>query len=159
MAVVNEESTQIALGTASPKEFVDVSEWGNSYKLYFDHTRAVTGDANSYTQLVKLPAGRIRVVIPESVIATSAFGALRTMDVGFEAYTGKDGVTVAANDVAFDTAIDVSSAATTIMGAAAGVDPTWYFNSRDGVMLVAKIEAATAVAANTMKGYFTIIGN
>jgi len=157
MAIVNEVSTQLALTQATPKEFIDTSEWGVTSKRYFDHTRAAVGDANSTVDLIDVPAGRVRIVMPDFVIANSAFGAARTMEVGHTGYTDKDGTVVAADDDAFDTAVDVSAAATTKLDTAVGADPTMYFNTRSGFTIQVKIENGTSPAAATLKGYVGLI--
>lgn len=154
MAVVNQNSDQVALGVASPAEFVDVSEWaGRTRRAYFSLTQSGAGDATSIQSLVHLPAGRIRIMIKESYIANSAFGAARTLDVGYAAYTGKDGVAVAADpDALTDAVIDVSAAATNNLAAAAGADPTLFINSRDGVDIESVVAGGTIPDAATLYG-------
>lgn len=154
MAVTNQTSDQITLGTNSPKEFVDVSEWAGRLRVaYFSHTQSGAGDAGSTVDLVKLPAGRIRVMTDLCKIANSAFGAARTLDVGYQAYTAKDGTTTAADPDALTTAvIDVSAAATNFLATAAGADPTLYINSRDGVTIDCVVAGGTIPDAATLYG-------
>lgn len=158
MAVVNVNSDQVALASADPAEFVDVSEWGGrTRRQYFSFAQgAVAGDATSVQTLCTLPAGRLRIIINQSCVANSAFGAARTLDVGYAAYTGKDGVAVAADPDALTTAvIDVSAAATNNLAAAAGADPTLFINSRDGVTIESVVAGGTIPAAATLYGYIT----
>lgn len=159
MAVTTEYSDQLMLTRNEPGEFIDTSEWAGRQRIqYFSFTQgAAAGDANSKAILVELPAGRLRILRDKSVVATSAFGASRTLDVGYQAYTAKDGTATVADDDALVAATSVATAATNDMAAAAGADPTLYVNSRTGLTIEATVEGGTIPAGATITGYIVYV--
>lgn len=116
---------------------------------------AAAGDIGSTMGLVQLPAGRIVVFPKASLLQWSAFGASRTLDVGFAGYTGEDGVAVSGSAVAFDDDIDVSAAGVAALGSdiAAGSGGVFTFKSQSGVKLQAAVAGGTIPAAATLRGY------
>jgi len=125
---------------------------------FFEFTQGSSaGDAGSLAYLVKLPAGKVRVLLPLSRIANSALGASRTMDLGWAAYTNDDGTAVAADPNGLDDGIDVSSAAATNPSGTIGGAETKLFESQAGVVLTAQINDGTIPAAATLKGYFLYV--
>jgi hypothetical protein len=112
MAVTTQQSAQLALINGDPKRPNPVHEWAGRMRLaLFDFTQAGTGDAGSLAELVKLPAGHVRLILPLSRIGFSAMGASRTMDLGWAAYADHEGNTVVADPNGLDAAVDVSAAA------------------------------------------------
>lgn len=57
---------------------------------------AAAGDIGTTLDVVRIPQGRVRVLPFLSYIWTSAYGAARTLDLGFRAYIGSDGKTAVA---------------------------------------------------------------
>lgn len=155
MALTNESSTQLAKQEASPPTMLDPRDLSGKLRIArFDFTQgAAAGDANSTARLIKLPAGKIRVFLALSRVANSAFGAARTLDLGWEAHTKNNGVAVAANEIGFDAAQDVSAAGAYAPTGTVGSDETIELDSDSGIVVVAKCEAATLPAAATLKGY------
>ena len=108
------------------------------------------GADGSSVNLVKLPAGRVRVLPGLSRIAVSALGASRVMDLGHRAYVASDGKTAVAaslNDFVDDR--DVSSATDSNFGTDVKKD---YF-SASGITICALITGGALDAAETMEGY------
>lgn len=159
MAVTALLSTQLANAAAVPNVKNETNvEKGKIHVCYFSFTQVGAGDTLSTAELVKLPAGRVRVLRSGFHIANSAFGASRTLDIGTRAYTKFDGTTQAEAGQAFKAALDVSSAAINTLPAAAGADPTLYLESATGVTLFAKLAAgATIPDAATLIGYVTYV--
>lgn len=157
MAIVNEFSTQLALVQATPKEFIDTSEWGVTTKRHFDHTRAVEGDDTSYVAFIDIPSGRVRLVMPSSEVSSSAFGAARTLDVGHGGYTNKDGTIVPASDDFFGSAIDISAASRNVLLNTDGEDQTFFFNTRSGFIIRGRVNGGTSIEAATLSGFFEMI--
>lgn len=160
-AVTTQDSTQYANQLATPPiKNPPYDEYGKVRTLYFSHTQVVAGDANSLVNMVKIPPGKYRLLKTDSKFNSSVFGAARTLDIGHLAYTKMDGTAVAA---AVDTILDgadVSAAATLTCGAgtnALGTDPTILFDSKDGVVIQAKVLGGTIPDAATLKGYFKIV--
>lgn len=158
MAITNQNSTQLAAALAEPSEYMDPSEHsGKKRASYFSFTQSGAGDADSTIVLAKLPAGRLRIVLDETRIANSALGSGRTLNIGLQAYTSKDGSAVAADDDALKAGVAAASAATAAISAAAGADPTVFVNSRDGVTIEATVKGGTIPDAATLFGVITYI--
>ena len=158
MAVTNNQSAQVlALDDLPTPNFETRDAMGRVRIMEFSLTVSGAGDANSTFDLIKLPAGQVKVLGSASIIKHSAFGTGRTLDVGHGAYR----VPLATSDTAADedalhSAADVSAAGSFIPHdeLASG---TKYFNSTNGVMLTAKVESAGVPDGATLKGYFLIV--
>lgn len=147
MAVTNENSTEFANQTASPVVPLEPNEFQGSIQIaHFDFTQGVAaGDANSTLELIRMKAGRVRIVDIE--FACSAFGASRVLDIGYRAHTNIDGVTaVAEDDNAYSDDLDVSAAA----DVRDFVDVVT--ESFDGFDIFAKVTGGTIPAGATVKG-------
>lgn len=159
MAVTIQKSTEITNQEASP--IVLASPDVNTGKVRvetFSFTQATAnGDAGSYAYLVNLPAGKVKVILPLSRIAFSAFGAARTLDLGWLAYEDKDGATVVADPNGLDDGVDISSAGSVNPSGTVGGAETYTFESKSGVTLSAQINGDTLVVGNTLKGYITYV--
>lgn len=111
---------------------------------------AAAGDATSTQAITMMPAGKHKVLA--ITLDVSAFGASRTLDVGYEAYTKSDGTTaVAASGTFFKSALDVSSA--TIVSIPCNKD----MDSLSGYVISTTVAGGTIPAAATIKGYVTFI--
>lgn len=161
MAVTAEKSTQIANVEAVPAVHMHPDDLHGKMKIIrFNFTQgAAAGDATSTQQLVKLPPGRWRVMLALSRIAHSAFGAARTLDLGWQAYTDKDGVAVAADPNGLDDGVDVSAAGNYNPGGTIGGDETKLFESSDGVTIEAQCNDGTIPAAATLDGYLVAVAD
>ena len=157
MATTN--STQYANGVAHPPVLNDANVHNGKMRFFeFDYTQDGAGSAGDDVRLVKLPAGKVRVVLPLSRIAHSAYGAARTADLGWEAYTDSDGVTaVAADPNGLDDGVDISGAGSYNPVGTVGGAETYLFDSLDGVVLTLQVNDAAPPDAATLKGYFVVI--
>lgn len=156
MAIVDENSTQLANAAAVPitrNHAVDVG--GKLRVSYFDHTRAVASDAGGVVSLVKLPPGRVRVFPGKSFITLSALGASRTVDIGYAAYVGNDGVAVAADPDYFWSAVDCSSAveADLVEATNRAIAKGVLFQSRDGITITMTVNGDTHDVGETAEGF------
>lgn len=152
MAVTTEASTQAARQADPSLGKIEGYDSGALRLARFDFTQgAAAGDANSTADLVRLPAGRVRVIGPLSRIAFSALGASRVIDVGHTGYTETDGDAVTADEDAFATAIAATNAGASALTGEVLVD------SRAGVLVQAKIEAGTIPAGATLSGYIAYL--
>jgi hypothetical protein len=152
MALTAEKSVQVTAELAGRQS--DSVDYKGSLQLFrVDFTQsAAAGDANSTADLAILPPGKWRYCPSYSRLATSAFGASRTLDLGHAGYTEPDGDVIAASENAFDTAKDVSAAVAWYPGQSATVDDNVVINSRTPVIIRAKCESGTLPAAATIKG-------
>ncbi len=162
MAVTTEKSTQETARTASPPTKMAGHEYNGQMRIFrFDFTQgAAAGDANSLANLVTLPPGRYRLLKRLCIINCSAFGAARTLDIGFLAHTKQDGTAVSASIDTIADGLDVSALATLACGGAANAltaDPDILFDSKEGVTIQAKCLGDTLPAAATLKGEFVVV--
>lgn len=159
MAVTQEQSTEISNPLATPPVLNGADAVHGKLRIArFNFTQgAAAGDAGSLSELVKLPAGSVRVLLALSRITTSAFGAARTLDLGWLAYTDKDNAAVVADPNGLDDGVDVSSAVTYTPAGIVGNDETYLFQSQSGVTITAQTNDATIPAAATIKGYLVYV--
>ena len=159
MAVTTEKSDQITNQEASPPVMSGVDTLRGKLKiLRFTFTQGTAaGDATSTMELVKVPAGVVRVFLALSRITTSAFGAARTLDIGWQAYTDTNDAAVAADPNGLDDGVDVSAAVSYNPIGTVGEDETYLFESNGGVTIEAQVNDATIPAAATINGYFVYV--
>lgn len=152
MATSNESSAQYTAQTTY-NSMLQSPDHGRVKCLTFEHTQVNAGDATSVQSLIKLPAGRIRVLTNISKFRNSAFGAARTLDVGYAAYTNLAGTAVVADPDFFSSAVDVSSAALTLMDESTTPDLSHALDSTTGIVVNSTVSGGTIPAAATIKGY------
>lgn len=153
MAVVNENSTEYAQQIATGAQtFLRPDQFHGRLRIVSgDFTRAAQGDAGSLCNMIRLPAGNVRLILGLSYLTGSAYGAARTLDLGWAAYNDFDtGAAVAADPNGLDDGVDVSSAWTLTPGGTVGGAEEYLFQSRDGVILTAQVNDGTWDAAETM---------
>jgi len=103
-------------------------------------TPTVAGDASSTISFGQLPFGRIRVLTNGIRVQCSALGASRVLKIGHRAYATEGGVTVAEDDDAFATALDVSAAA---IKSGDATELTFDIFSRSGVDVFGTVTGGT----------------
>ena len=162
MAATAEKSTQVSNASATPPvKNPAYNEGGDLKVFYFDFTQgAAAGDAGSTADLLSMPPGKYRILLDQSCISCSAFGASRVLDVGYTAYTNYDGTAVSADLDAFVTDADISAVATIALTEAlsAGADRTYFVDSKEGFTLKATVAGGTIPASATLTGYVVIVG-
>lgn len=154
MAVTHENSVQYGNAVADPKVMNETNDWhGRLRQERFTFVQgAAAGDIGSTQRLVILPAGRCRVFMHLSYLHASAFGASRTLDIGWQAYTDLDGDAVAADPNGLRAAIDVAAAGSKAMTGTIGLDETKQFLSRDEVKIWATVAGGTIPIGATLSG-------
>lgn len=161
MAVTTEYSAQYSAEFQAP-HIADIAISAMKLEtLPFTFTQgAAAGDVNSLQYLRRLPAGLVWFFPYLSRIRWTAFGAARTLDIGYGAHTSIALAAVVADDDAFDAAIDVSSAGVAAIGSDFGTGGTggdaYLFETLDGVDIFATTEGDTIPAAATLIGWLTI---
>lgn len=157
MAVTNLNSTQYAL-QVGPGTEIDHPYHGRVKCMTFEFAQgAVAGDATSTATLIRLPAGKIMILTKLSQIEFSAFGASRTLDVGYAAYTNLSATAVAAAPAYLASAVDVSSAGSMLLNESTTPTMSQYIETRDGLVLNATVAGGTIPAAATIKGYILYV--
>lgn len=128
------------------------AEGGKLRYAHFTYVAAAQNDITSTIELVKLPAGRVRVLPTRSAIKCSAYGGGATMDFGCRAYVASDGKTaVAENGTDFVATKDVSGA---LVDSAIGVSSMKkdYF-SATGITVFATVRGLNMPIAATLEGW------
>lgn len=152
MAVTTQNSTEYANQIADPVVRQAPSTiFGRVRYAKFTFTQSGAGDATSIANLVEMPAGLIEVL--KIYISWSAYGASRTLDLGYAAHTDMDGDAVAADPDAFHANEDVSSAGTLLHEEQTSVE------SQDGWILTAQVNDATWPDAATLNGYVMFVAD
>lgn len=160
MAITVQNSTEYANTLALPPVRNGTTDWNGRLRFQrFNFTQTGgNGDVGSSANLVKLPAGRVRVFLALSRIATSAFGAARTLDLGWAAYNaGADGSVVVADPDGLDAAQSVSGAGSYNPTGTLGGDETYLFDSASGVLITATVGGDTIPNSATISGYIVYV--
>lgn len=150
-----EYARQIATGAQTynrPDEFSGRLRYAN-----ITFTQAATGTAADLANLTLLPAGSVRLILPLCRIAFSAWGASRTLDLGWLAYVDLAGDAVAADPNGLDDGVDISAAGSVNPSGTVGGAETQRFESRDGVAITGQINDGTLVIGNTLLGYLVYV--
>ncbi len=156
MATTN--STQYANGVAHPPVLNDANIHNGKLRFFeFDYTQDGIATIADTMAAIKLPAGKVRLVLPMSRLVVSAGGASSTMDIGWEAYTDSDGSAVAADPNGLDDGIDTSGATVTNPGGTVGGAETYLFDSQEGVTITLQINDTAFPDTGTMVGYFVTV--
>ena len=160
MAVTTEYTDQYTESYVTiPAKVPETHEWMGRFRIgFFTFTQGSSaGDAGSYAYLIKLPAGKVRLMLSMSRVHSSALGSSRTMDLGWTAYTDDDGDAVAADPNGLDDGVDVSSAVAFAPAGTVGTHETKLFESKEGVVLTAQVNDGTLPAAATIGGHFVYV--
>ncbi len=158
MATTNSTQYARALASATTKNSADEYN-GRLAPFYFLATQSGAGAAGDDFNLVFLPPGLWRVLLPLSYVQWDAMSGSRVMDIGYRAYTDINGAAVAADLNYFDDDIDVSSAGQAAMGSdvAVGTGRTVEFESRTGVVIVATVTGGTIADAVKLSGFVAAV--
>jgi len=128
-----------------------IDDHGKLRFCYGKVTAAEALSANGTMALVTLPPGRVRIIPQLSRITTSAFGASRTLDVGYGAFQDRPSGTadpVAADPDALIDGLDVSAAVTAgVVGTLLKLD----LYSLTGVVVQGTVLGGTFPAAGTVE--------
>lgn len=147
------KSAQYANYTASPRVMVKPTDWGANIKASYGKltftAAGFTTDGAGDLQLIRMPAGRLRILPDLSRVICPAGSATSVLNVGFGKHLDQDGVTVALDGDAFldahalgATAADVAFTAATEQGL--------EFYSQDGFDIVADFSVANSPASGDM---------
>ena len=151
MAITAQYSTQAAIFADPSLGRIEPTDSGALRLARFDFVQNGAGDANSTAALVRMPAGKVRIIGPLSRLAFSALGTSRTLDVGRTAATKLDGDELAADDDAFAAAIAAATAGSAALTGEVLVE------TRDGFTLEAKVKGGTIPNAATLSGYIAYL--
>jgi hypothetical protein len=159
MAVTTQNSTQYGNMVATPPVKQDAHVMLGKVRIaYFEHTQSGAGEATSSAAIVKLPPGKVRVLGPDSHAYVNWTTASATLDLGWDAYTNINGVTVVADPNGLDDGIDVELAGFQTFGSAVVASGgTKVFESQDGVVLRVTSQDVALASASTIAGYICYV--
>ena len=161
MGVTTQESSLVANATAGTFNS-SVDGGGRVHASYFSHTQDGAGDATSSVALVKLPAGRVRLMLGLSMLHVDWTTGSATLDLGWDAYVGLDGVAVVADPNGLIDGLDVDTA-----GRYSGEDlvtaitdqdgGTKLFTSQAGVTIRATSQDVALATSSAIAGYLAYL--
>lgn len=158
MAVTTQKSTQVTNMDATPPTIMDTTSLhGRMRVAYFLHTQDGAGDATSTVDLVKLPAGKGRILIRSSWLASSAFGSSRTLDIGYVAHTDNSGDAVAVDVDGLLDGLDNSSATAAMLGTGTNALDTYLYDSNAPLTIQAVVAGGTIPDTATLEGYIVYV--
>lgn len=164
MPVTTQNSTEYeslygtTLATLYPTEYA-----GEFKYAHFTCDQSGAGSATSSVALCKLPAGRVRLLLSQSVAYVNWTTASATLDLGWDAYTAlSDGSAVAASSAGLVAALDVDAVglrtfSTNATAAAIAAGYTKLFESRDGVTIRATSPTAIIAAGDDLVGHLCYV--
>lgn len=164
MAVTHEKSTEYTNATATPPVNASTAEMHGRVRVAcFTHAQSEAGDATSDVILAKLPAGRVRLLLGSSFMYVNWTTASATMDLGWGAYTGLDGETVAADPNGLADGIDVDTVGLrsgedlVTLAAIQALGGTKVFESKDGVTILATSQDTAIASGDDLVGYLLYV--
>lgn len=147
--------TLLPLSEATGYRRRPIDAHGKLRELYFKIVNgAVALDATSVVELGALPPGAVRLFTRDAQLRCSAFGASRVLKIGHRAYVSADGGgagTIAEDDDAFSSALDISAAA--FVASSFGTAIKYDLYSKAGVRLFGTVTGGTIPAAAELEGY------
>lgn len=160
MAVTTQKSVEYTNATATPPVNNSTAESHGRVRIaYFNHVQDGAGDAGSSVALVKLPAGRVRLMLPGSAAYVNWTTASATLDLGWDAYVNREGDAVVADPDGLVDGLDVETAGyktLTPVAALAASGGTKVFESQGGVVIRATSPGAIATG-DDLVGYFLYV--
>lgn len=150
MAVTTQNSTEYGNQIASPVTKQAPSVLGGRIRVAkFTHVQSGAGDATSIANLIKLPAGTIRILGIKA--QHSDMGASRTLDFGYAANVDVDGNAVAADPDAIVADLDVNNTTDKV------VHGDVSLTTRDGLIITAQVNDGTFPDAATLDGWIEYV--
>ncbi len=164
--MTQEKSTQIENLEAQPPIGIPTTDWkGVKRIMRFTFTQGgTTGPVGSTAELVRLPAGNVRVLLEECYMHRTAFGTSGSLDIGWQAYSRPDGFAVDPDADAFVDGLNVVSAGDGLWGASpqgsgtvVDADKSFLIESKSGVTVQATVAGGSIPAGAKLTGYVTYV--
>ena len=154
-------SEQVTKLNTVPADMINVDELHGKVRIAkFDYAQVAEGAADSIIQLVKLPAGRIRLLGKESALYHNLTTGAVDLDIGWAAYTNFSGTAVVADADGLDDNVDCETAGIIRIGTVAAVLAVCgnkVFESQEGVIITATIKTAVIAATDVLRGYIAYV--
>lgn len=165
--MTDQKSATVQQMDASPQDLVTPRQsHGRVRYAKVDFTQDGSGATGSTAVLALLPAGRNRILGDLCKVYYDAFGSSRTLDIGHNGYTKRDGTVVAAVTDFFVDGEDVSSAGNTVFdNVEHGTDPAtgleadhgFEFDARAPVDILATVAGGTIPDGTKLWGYIAYV--
>lgn len=154
-------SEQVTKLDAVPAEVLPVDESHGKVRIaVFEYDQVAEGADGTLIQLVKLPAGRVRLLGKESALYHNLTTATVDLDVGWAAHVDFAGDAVAADPNGLDADVDCETAGVIRLGTVAAIlaeCQSKVFESQEGVIITATNKAAVIAANDTLNGYIAYV--
>lgn len=165
MAVTTQYSTEYdQVYVDQPPSMLSPAELHGRVRVaYVTCSQSGAGDATSSVALFKLPPGRVRLLLGSSHLYVNWTTASATLDLGWDAYTGLDGVAVAADPDGLANGIDVDAVGLrsgedlVTLAAIQATGGTKVFESKDGVVIRATSQDTAIADGDDLVGYFLYV--
>lgn len=117
------------------------------------YTHSTGADTDVEVELIRLPAGRVRIYSQLSRIDASQMVATADFSLGTRAYTAEDGTDVAEDPVRFANQLDVGGAALDQVWPLPAAIGITELNSQSGITVFCLIETANIEDTDTIRVY------
>ncbi len=147
MPLTPSKSAQYANATASPVVPVPSSDWNSKVRMSFGKL-TFTLAGQGVAQILRLPAGKVRVAVDNSRVVCPAGVAGATLSLGHASYVNAAGATIAADGIALLNAQVITAAIDMAPTLPAG--GFLEFDSRFGVDIEATVATQNSPAAGDL---------
>ena len=159
MAITTQYSTEYNTAYVANSGSLETNVQGGRVRCaYFTVAQDGAGDAGSSAALVKLPAGKVRLLASQSKAYVNWTTSSATLDLGWDAYTSPDGTAVTADADGIDNGIDVDAAGFQTFGSAlTATGGTKLFESKDGVVIRATSTDVAIADGDDLVGFLLYV--
>jgi hypothetical protein len=149
------KSSQYTDYSASPRTMVSARDWGSklraSYaKLTFTAAGFTTAAAGDLA-LVRMPPGKVRILVDQSWVSCPIGTATSDLDIGLGAYKDNTGATIALSGAQLADSLDVGAAAIDQALPLPAANGIVEVESQDGFDIVASFDTANSPAAGALE--------
>ena len=157
MTVTTQKSTEYAARVDSGTVQYPTEYGGEFRSQLFTHDQSGAGEATSSVIIGYLPPGRVRLMLANSWAYVNWTTASATLDLGWDAYTGLDGVAVLADPDGLVDGMDVDTVGIRQFSTSAAAGPkaagyTKLFESKDGVIIRATSQDTAIASGDDLVG-------
>ena len=159
MAVTTEYSTEYNQAYVANTGNLDTHQMAGRVRCaYFTHDQSGAGDATSSVALVKLPAGKVRLLASQSKAYVNWTTGTAKLDLGWDAYVDIVGTAVVADSDGIDNGIDVNTAGFQTFGSVlTATGGTKVFESKEGVVIRATSQDTAIASGDDLVGFLLYV--
>lgn len=159
MAVTTQYSTEYNQAYVAASGLLETNtQRGRVRVAYFTAAQDGAGEAGSSVAIVKLPAGKVRLLASQSKAYVNWTTGSATLDLGWDAYTDASGTAVTADANGIDDGLDVDAAGYQTFGnALTATGGTKLFESKDGVVIRATSADVAIADGDDLVGFLLYV--